>query len=356
MKDIYVFGKGNYWKYKSDIVKETYRVVGFIDNNKGITAETDGVPVYFPHEIVNDKEIRIAVMVSSKFVIELVRQLLKLGVEEQRIILGGNMEPFFDAGERLLNQIGGGFTIHDGQVFVYAGQEEYAVNDHEEYRCRIRKLAGATPFCSAVRSMPLVPISRSYGAEFGRPIDRYYIERFLENNREYIQGDVVEIEDTTYTKRFGHDLKSCNALHVEETHGCIRGNLETGEGINDGMADCLICTQTLQYIYRPENAVKNIWKLLKAGGTALITMPFLCQYFEGAHSWNDYWRATPQCLRKALAETFGEGNVEAGSLGNIKTAFGFLYGLCSDDMDQSDFDYNDQEYPVTVWAICHRRQ
>ncbi|MDE6641161.1 MAG: hypothetical protein K2K63_11605 [Acetatifactor sp.] len=355
MNDIYVFGKGNYWKYKSDLVKKTYRVVGYIDNNKGEISEADGVPVYFPHEAVSNKAIRIAVMVSSKFSIELVKQLLELGVEEQRIILGGNIEPFFDAGERLLHQMGGGFTLHDGKMFVSSGQEEYAINSEEEYSYCIRRLAGTTPFYAAVKNMPLVPISRNYGTEFGKPIDRYYIEKFLENNREYIQGDVIEIEDTTYTKKYGHSLKSCFALHVEEMEDCIKGNLETGEGIDDGMADCLICTQTLQYIYHPENAAKNMWKMLKEGGTALITMPFLCQYFEGAHSWNDYWRATPQCLKKVLAETFGEDNVEAGSLGNIKTAIGFLYGLCCDDIDEGDFDYNDKEYPVTVWAICHRR-
>lgn len=355
MNDIYVFGQGNYWKYKSDMVKKTYRVIGYIDNNKGGTSEVDSVPVYFPHEVADNMAMPIAVMVSSKFSVELVKQLLELGVDERRIILGGNIEPFFDAGERLLHQMGGGFTIRDGKMFVSSGQEEYAINSEEDYRCCIRRLVGMTPFYSAVKNMSLVPISRNYGSEFGKPIDRYYIEKFLENNRIYIKGDVIEIEDTRYTKRYGHSLKSCSALHVEEMAGCLKGNLETGEGIEEGMADCLICTQTLQYIFHPENAAKNIWKMLKTGGTALITMPFLCQYFEGAHSWNDYWRATPQCLRKILAEAFGEENVEAGSSGNVKTAVGFLYGLCYDDMNESDLEYNDKEYPVTVWAICRRR-
>lgn len=355
VEEIYVFGKGNYWNYKSEVVKRTYHVIGYIDNNKGETLEVDGVPVYFPHEIVGNKTMRIAVMVSSKFSAELVLQLLELGVEEQRIILGGNIEPFFDAGERLLNQVGGGFIIHDGKMFVHVGEGNYEINNKEEYRDCIRKLAGTNPFYNAVKKMPVIPISRNYGAEFGKPIDRYYIEKFLEDNREYIHGDVIEIEDTTYTKRYGHSLTKCIALHVEDKDDCIKGNFDTGEGINEGMVDCLICTQTLQYIYHLENAVKNIWKMLRPGGTALITMPFLAQYFEGAHSWNDYWRATPQCLRKVLTEVFGEENITTGSLGNIKTAIGFLYGLCCDDIDMGVFDYNDKEYPVIIYAICHRR-
>lgn len=356
MEHIYVFGRGVYWSCKKDTISRNYRVIGFIDNNKSEILEVDGVPVYLPCEIAGDKSTGIAVMVSGKFFFEVVRQLLELGVEEQRIIPGGNIEPFYDAGERLLHQIGGGFKIHDGGIYVFAGQEEYAVHDRKEYSHCIRKLAGTTPFYAAVKNMPVVPVSRNYGAEFGKPIDRYYIERFLESSREYIQGDVIEIEDTTYTERYGHSLKRYAALHVEDTDGCIKGNLDTGEGIEDGMADCLICTQTLQYIYHPENAAKNIRKMLKVGGTALITMPFLCQYFEGAHSWNDYWRATPQCLKRILEQAFGEANVEAGSFGNVKTAVGFLYGLCREDIEESDFDYNDREYPVTVWAICHRRQ
>lgn len=355
MNDIYVFGRGKYWNYKSDSVKSTYRVIGYIDNQKNETLDADGIPVYFPHEVAGNKEIRIAVMVGRRFFIEMVRQLLELGVEEERIIIGANMEPFFDTGEKLINQQEGYFAIHDGKVHIFRGKEKFVINNEKEYQYYLRRLAETTPFYSAVKNMPLDPISRKYGVEFGKPIDRYYIEKFLENNREYVCGDVIEIEDTTYTRRYGHSLKSCAALHVEDTDGCIKGNLDTGEGIDEGMADCLICTQTLQYIYHPENAAKNIWKMLKPGGTALITMPFLCQYFEGAHSWNDYWRATPQCLKKVLAEVFGEENVITGSSGNIKTAIGFLYGLCCDDIDEGDFDYNDKEYPVTVWAICHRR-
>jgi len=355
MSKVYVFGRGNYWKYKSDSVKKMYQVIGYIDNKKSEEVDMNGIPVYLPQEVVHYKTIQIVVMASGKFFIEMVQQLLELGVEESRIILGGNIPPFFDAAERLIDRIGGRFTIHGGKLFIFTGKEEYAINNKEEYTCFLRKLAVTDSFYRAVRKMPVCPISRNYGAEFGKPIDRYYIEKFLKNNQEYIHDDVIEIADLTYTKQYGHSLKKCIALHVEGKGDCLKGNFDTGEGIVDGMADCLICTQTLQYIYHLNNAAKNIYKMLKIEGSALITMPFLCQHLEGTNSWNDYWRVTPQYLKRIFAEVFGEENVTAGSFGNIKTAIGFLYGLCCNDIDECDFEYNDKEYPVIVWAICHKK-
>ena len=43
------------------------------------------------------------------------------------------------------------------------------------------------------RWMNTHPMSDSWGFERGTPVDRYYIERFLERNADAIRGDVLEI-------------------------------------------------------------------------------------------------------------------------------------------------------------------
>ena len=47
------------------------------------------------------------------------------------------------------------------------------------------------------------PISRKFGFDRGLPIDRYYIERFLERHASDIHGRVLEIAFNMYTLRFG---------------------------------------------------------------------------------------------------------------------------------------------------------
>src|SRR4029079_2796610 len=49
------------------------------------------------------------------------------------------------------------------------------------------------------------PVARDWGYERGRPIDRHYIERFLETHAHDIHGAVLEVQEPDYTTRFGGD-------------------------------------------------------------------------------------------------------------------------------------------------------
>ena len=59
------------------------------------------------------------------------------------------------------------------------------------------------------------PISRKFGVDRGLPVDRFYIERFLEAEADSIRGQVLEIGEDTYTRRFGGQRVTGNdVLHV----------------------------------------------------------------------------------------------------------------------------------------------
>src|SRR5437867_5230847 len=49
----------------------------------------------------------------------------------------------------------------------------------------------------------IVPVSVTFGFDRGTPIDRYYIERFLEREAWHIHGRVLELRDSSYSGRFG---------------------------------------------------------------------------------------------------------------------------------------------------------
>ncbi|MEJ7787734.1 MAG: hypothetical protein WKF96_23275, partial [Solirubrobacteraceae bacterium] len=50
------------------------------------------------------------------------------------------------------------------------------------------------------------PISSAWGFDRGLPVDRWYIERFLGQHRADVTGRVLEVKDSGYTDRFGHDV------------------------------------------------------------------------------------------------------------------------------------------------------
>src|ERR1700687_4639306 len=49
----------------------------------------------------------------------------------------------------------------------------------------------------------VTPISRDFGFARGLPVDRFYIEHFLQQHAGDIKGRVLEIADNAYTVRFG---------------------------------------------------------------------------------------------------------------------------------------------------------
>ena len=58
------------------------------------------------------------------------------------------------------------------------------------------------------------PFSGRYGYDRGTPVDRYYIERFLDQHTTRIRGDVLEVKDASYTRRFG-DGARCHVIDID---------------------------------------------------------------------------------------------------------------------------------------------
>src|SRR5204863_8310480 len=98
----------------------------------------------------------------------------------------------------------------------------------------------------------VTPISDTFGYDRGLPIDRYYIERFLQEHSGTIRGNVLEVGDSTYTTQFGRDeaVERVDILDVREDNprATIVGDLTEPERFRADAFDCVICTQTLPYI------------------------------------------------------------------------------------------------------------
>jgi SAM-dependent methyltransferase len=202
------------------------------------------------------------------------------------------------------------------------------------------------------------PLSTVFGLDRGQPIDRWYIERFLETNQQAVRGRVLEIGDSTYTRRFGGD----RVLHSDVLHA-VTGNpdatlvadLATGSGLTDGAYDCVILTQVLPFIYDVRAAVGTVHRILKPGGVALVTVPGISQVSRyDMERWGDFWRFTDRSLGRLLTDAFPGGTATIESWGNPLVGAAFLYGLSAEDLSRRELTERHEDYPVVLTAVARK--
>lgn len=202
----------------------------------------------------------------------------------------------------------------------------------------------------------ITPISREFGYDRGLPIDRYYIHRFLETHQTEIQGRVLEIGESTYTRQFGGDrVTHSDVLHViaGNPEATFVGDLTKADHIPSDVFDCIILTQTLHLIYDMKAAVATLYRTLKPGGVLLATVPGISQVVKC--DWGDdwCWSLTTQSARLLLEEYFPQSSVEVEAYGNVLTAAAFLYGAATEDLRPHELEHRDPEYQclITLRAV-----
>lgn len=202
----------------------------------------------------------------------------------------------------------------------------------------------------------LAPISRKFGYDRGRPIDRYYIENFLARQADDICGHVLEIGDDSYTRRFGRErVALADVLHVTEGNraATIIGDLTRADHIPADTFDCIILTQTLQFIYDVQAALKTIQRILKPGGVVLATFPGISQI--ASDSWGDYqsWSFTTLSAQRLFEEVFPKSHIKIEAWGNVLSTIAFLQGLAVEELRSEELEYRDSNYEllITVRAV-----
>jgi hypothetical protein len=202
------------------------------------------------------------------------------------------------------------------------------------------------------------PISRLFGFDRGRCIDRVYIDAFLDEFRADIAGRVLEIAENTYTRRFGGDrVTQSDVLHAApgNPNATIVADLTRDDPVPIHAFDCIVLTQTLNVVYDTRALLAKLRTMLKPGGVLLATAPGISQVSRyDMDRWGDYWRFTSLSLRRLFEEQFAAEAVTVRNYGNVLTAVGFLHGLAAADLPARAFDGTDRDYEVLlgVRAVC----
>lgn len=197
----------------------------------------------------------------------------------------------------------------------------------------------------------VTPLCKNFGFDRGGAIDRYYIENFLKKKAHVIKGNVLEIGDNYYTMLYGgKNVTQSDILHVDDKNeaATIIGDISNAPQISDNTFDCIILTQTLHLIYDFKEALKTCHRILKPGGSLLLTVPGITPIDHG--EWNStwYWSFTDMAMQRLSEETFPNSKPEVEYFGNVKVASSFLYGLGLPEMKKEQLDYKDPFYQVII--------
>ena len=352
MKKVIVWGTGNYYRSKEAYIKQNYEIIAYVSKEEG-KKNIDGIDIISPDRILTTEYNEILIM-SHKNLFEIRDMIRKLHLPYEKIILGENILPH---------------TIEEN-LYMFSGSSLYLDREGEiiyEYMRQKQKITEASEWDKVKElfvdsqidftQLPVLPLHRQFQYGGGKGISRYYIEKFLEKNRKYITGKVLEVGDNRYTTQFGSNLTESWVIDFvnKQKYGYCKVNLETGEGVKENFADCIILTSVLGTIFDVQKAAENIVKMLKVNGVALITTNGtapISKYDE--ERWGYYWKFTNTSMRRLFERYIGDGCIDVEIYGNVKTCAAYLYGIPAEELTEEALNYKDSDYQLVLGTIVRK--
>src|SRR5207344_3308366 len=100
------------------------------------------------------------------------------------------------------------------------------------------------------------------------------LHKFLAAHRHLIAGDVLEVQGSSYTERFGHDLTRADSFDLEPrfqlTYLCDFA--DCGTVIPDRAYDCLLLPNTLMHFRQLDRCLSHALRVVRPGGAILSSV------------------------------------------------------------------------------------
>lgn len=200
------------------------------------------------------------------------------------------------------------------------------------------------------------PVSSYWGFDRGTPLDRIYIERFLEAHAGDVRGHVLEVRDSSYTVAYGgENVARAAVVDIDPANAdaTVVADLGEPDSLPAGAFDCIIATQTLQYVDRPRAAVENIWQALTPGGVTLVTVPCTSRIDPEAAD-VDRWRFTTPGLETLFRGAGEWAELEVKGFGNVLASVGFMMGISAQEFRDRELDEQDEFFPLVACARARK--
>ena len=198
----------------------------------------------------------------------------------------------------------------------------------------------------------LTPISSVFGYDRGKSINRYYIDKFLKENQMNITGSILEFGDDRYTKKYGKDkIEKSDVLYPVEgnQNANIICDITKADIIPSNTYDCIICTQTLQFIFDLDSALLHLERILKPGGVILSTSSGISQISKyDMDRYGEYWRFTKMSSLNLFSKYFDKSKIKVKTYGNVLIGMSYLHGLSMEELTKEELEFNDPNYQVFI--------
>jgi SAM-dependent methyltransferase len=198
----------------------------------------------------------------------------------------------------------------------------------------------------------------TWGSSRDGPIDRIYINEFIQRHAPDVRGRALEIMNDHYLVRYGAGVTRADVLDIDESNekATFHGDIVDAPSVPDGTFDCVVLTQVLPLVYDPRAALRTVHRILAPDGVMLATTGGISRIAPlEAPVYGHWWHFTSMSARRLAEEVFGEGNVEVETFGNVLAAAGFLFGLGRYDLSDDELAVRDPGYEVTIGIRAVKR-
>ncbi len=310
---ILIYGAGAFGRRVYDSLKKSQkRIIGFVvsQKNERVPDEIDGIVVFSFEGITENllKDTLVVVATSEKYHKEI-----------KDLFSGSNL------------------NISSERVRFLSKTEVCGL-----YR-------NAFPVAPETFLMKTNPVSDEWGFDRGTPVDRYFIEDFLQKESLNLQNSTLTIEvgDDEYSRRFFPRAK-------HEILNYAEGMDLTKEGtIPENRYDVFICTQTFHQIYDVKKAIQGSWNLLKDGGVMLATVCGTIVKQARNEEYSHYWGFTPLAIERLMKEVYGE-NIIIEAFGNAMVATAFIQGLAVEELDMDLVNRVDDDFTICISIVAKK--
>jgi hypothetical protein len=196
-----------------------------------------------------------------------------------------------------------------------------------------------------------MPFSLDWGFDRGSPIDRYYLDQFLDAHRDVIRGRVLEIQAPIYTERYGHDVVESRSVDIDPVHRpSFLCDLSRSEDvIPSDHFDCFLMPNTLSVLRDVEGCLRHALRVVRPGGHILAAASTFVPFVRDvAREGEDYWHLSAAGWREVTKKAWPTGEPTIEAHGNCLAAVAAMLGLAHEELTPEELDVFDAPYPVLV--------
>lgn len=138
-----------------------------------------------------------------------------------------------------------------------------------------------------------MPLRKTVGRALGAKLTRVTLDRFVQAHGSTGLTLDIGAQNGPYAEFFPNRV----ALDIRPGRGVRVIGDALALGIGSDAVDVVLCTEVLEHLPEPQRAIDEMFRVLKPGGTLLLTTRFLFPIHDAPH---DYFRFTKYGLRHLL--------------------------------------------------------